>query len=261
MIISVNVDPTLYINATPPTFSTALQNGGACILINESSCNLIIIWGNGDKTYVPANDRRRYDFSQSFQQPNPNIIMQIDSVIGNYNSNNKFVVETYDPGEPVPETYPASLYRQANTGMTGQMSNSGTADNPSWSQINLQPYQVLTQISTWPQTGTIKCSRVLGFDFSLSGNGTATASNFVVQFSGLWFPGQNFEWIFQSPANSAAVQPTQIRFPYPLAACNPTTPVNKGNIFQIQQFTWTVSEISAGSNSKVDMIIWVSYLG
>src|SRR5690348_10537793 len=84
------------------------------IVINESNQNLLIRFAGGQKSYVPANDRRKYKLSGIMAQPQNSIAWTVQSGINQLNSVNQVVVEVYAPGEAVPETYPSPLIRQAN---------------------------------------------------------------------------------------------------------------------------------------------------
>lgn len=88
--------------------------GTNLIVFNESYQNLYIKFSGGQISYVPANDRRQYTLEGEMAQAQPQATFTIQSQINNKNTVNQVVVESYAPGEEVPETYPSPLIRQAN---------------------------------------------------------------------------------------------------------------------------------------------------
>lgn len=98
--------------ATSNTVDFVIKNGGHIVVINESANNMIFKFGNGNTTYIPANDRRAYQLEGQGAQPHTVINWSIDSTLPNLNTVNICRIEGYDPGEKLPETYPAPLFRQ-----------------------------------------------------------------------------------------------------------------------------------------------------
>lgn len=101
------------VTTTSGSFNVVVQDGGHAVVINESSANIIIKFGNLSQSYVPANDRRLYSFSGLMSQPNTVVTWQQHSLLPQTNSVNQCLIEFYDPGENVPETYPSPLVRNA----------------------------------------------------------------------------------------------------------------------------------------------------
>jgi len=105
------------IAATSGQFDMTVQRGGHVMIANESSANLIITFGNGAQSYVPANDKRLYCVSGQMAQPHTTIKWIQQSKLPQANTINQTTVEAYQPGENVPETYPSPLIR--NTSVAG----------------------------------------------------------------------------------------------------------------------------------------------
>jgi hypothetical protein len=99
------------------SFDMTVQQGGHLLVINESSANLVLMFGNGGNTYAPANDRRLYCINGQMAQPHTVVSWVIQSQLPNMNIVNQVLIEIYQPGENVPEVYPAPLVR--NTSVAG----------------------------------------------------------------------------------------------------------------------------------------------
>lgn len=126
------------VTTTSGSFNVVVQDGGHAVVINESSANIIIKFGNLSQSYVPANDRRLYSFSGLMSQPNTVVTWQQHSLLPQTNSVNQCLIEFYDPGENVPETYPSPLVRNA------QAAGPVVASSISISQPGNQPIPVIT---------------------------------------------------------------------------------------------------------------------
>lgn len=98
------------------TFTASTQVGSKMLIINESNVNLSLTFPNGATSYVPANDRRLYCLTGAMAQPHSVYTWTSQSFLTNANSINQVVVETYDPGEALNESYPSPLIRQTNLG-------------------------------------------------------------------------------------------------------------------------------------------------
>lgn len=105
------------IAVTSGQFDMTVQRGGHIMIANESSANLIITFGNGAQSYVPANDKRLYCVSGQMAQPHTVVKWVQQSTLPQANTVNQTVIEAYQPGENVPETYPSPLIR--NTAVAG----------------------------------------------------------------------------------------------------------------------------------------------
>jgi len=105
------------------TFDMTIQNGGHLLVTNESSANLILTFGNGASTYVPANDKRLYCINGQMAQPHTKITYSTQSTLPNQNIVNQTVIEAFQPGENVPETYPSPIIR--NTSVAGAIKATG----------------------------------------------------------------------------------------------------------------------------------------
>lgn len=94
-----------------PTFDTLAQYGEKIIIINESSVNILITFGNGGTSIVPANDRRMYEFIDQMGIGYGSVTWGIESNTNLSNTFNQVIVENYLESETVPEVYPAPLIR------------------------------------------------------------------------------------------------------------------------------------------------------
>lgn len=106
-----SIDPTV---TTTSTFKWVGGDGTHLVAINESFNNLYIMFGGGQKTYVPANDRRLYKLTGIMAQADGIATYTVQSGIQNLNSVNQLIIEVYAPGEEMPEIYPTPLIRQLN---------------------------------------------------------------------------------------------------------------------------------------------------
>lgn len=104
MYIAADFDPT---SSTAPNFNTFTYSGCKVLIINESVVNIKLTWF-GNSSYVPANDRRFFDFTNV---PSGVVQWSIDSNTGLTNVFNKVVVEIYQPDEETIEVYPSPLLR------------------------------------------------------------------------------------------------------------------------------------------------------
>lgn len=106
-------------------------DGTNLIVINESNQNIFLGFSGGQKSYVPANDRRRYFLTGIMAQVQGTATWTTQTNITNANSINQVVVEVYEPGENVPETYPSPLIRQTNlgSGLTNVIASAVVNDN------------------------------------------------------------------------------------------------------------------------------------
>lgn len=109
---STPFDPT--VPAKTGQFSWIGGEGTQLVVINESYINFFILWGGGQKAFMPANDKRQFSLKGIMAQARGYAQWQFQSGIAQLNTVNQVIVEVYAPGEKVPEKYPSSLIRQAN---------------------------------------------------------------------------------------------------------------------------------------------------
>lgn len=117
-IITPIFDPTTFPPGTGGSFDFQVKNGGFIVCMNMSNVNVKLQFANGATTYVPANDRRKYQLSGQMSQSNTNVSWTVDSAIGVPQSVNRFIVEAYEPGECSPEMYPVIFIRSAQIATT-----------------------------------------------------------------------------------------------------------------------------------------------
>ncbi len=97
---------------------TQLVNQGSKIIVmNESSINLLLTFGDGTTAQLPANWARLF----ILVQPHFDILWQQQSSggISSIQPTNQVVVEVYEPYEMIVEHYPQELLRQTNAGNQG----------------------------------------------------------------------------------------------------------------------------------------------
>lgn len=104
-------DPTI---VSSGTFQWDGGEGTTLVVINESWVNMYLNFHGGQKGYMPANDRRQFKLVGIMAQVQNSVGWSFQSGIQTLNTVNQVVVEVYQPGEDVPETYPSPLIRQAN---------------------------------------------------------------------------------------------------------------------------------------------------
>lgn len=104
-------DPTA---TTSGSFSWTGGDGTQLVVINESYINMYLVFGGGQKAFMPANDKRKFKLTGIMAQPSNVAQWQFQSGIAPLNTVNQVVVEVYSPGEETNEAYPAPLIRQAN---------------------------------------------------------------------------------------------------------------------------------------------------
>lgn len=109
--IGTPVNPT---TQSSGVFKWAGGEGTRLIAINESFNNLYILFGGGQKSYVPANDRRLYILKGIMAQSAGQAQWVVQSGINDLNTVNQLIIEVYAPGEELPEIYPTPLIRQMN---------------------------------------------------------------------------------------------------------------------------------------------------
>lgn len=113
MNIDTIFDPTTSPIGSQTSFVAQTKNGGFIIVMNMSNVNLQLTFGNGKTTYVPANDRRKYEFNKQMAQPYFTVTVTLLSTINVPQSVNRVIVESYQPGEYSVEMYPAMFIRSA----------------------------------------------------------------------------------------------------------------------------------------------------
>ena len=106
-------DPTIVPPGTMGTFVSQTPNGGFIIAMNMSNVNISLQFANGATSILQANDRRKYLLKGQMSQPNQNINFTIQSQTGVPQSVNRIIIESYQPGECSPETYPSIFIRSA----------------------------------------------------------------------------------------------------------------------------------------------------
>lgn len=120
MEIVTTFDPTV---SSSGTANFVVKNGGKVLFINESYVNLKITFLNSQNFYLPANDRRLITLAGQMSQPGTTINWTQLTFLAQPNVNvNNVIIESYAPGEEVPEIYPSPLLRQLNAaGAVGQL--------------------------------------------------------------------------------------------------------------------------------------------
>lgn len=113
MRIVANIDQNFFPPGSGSQFTTQTATGGYIVVMNMAENNVIMTFANGAQTYLPANDKRKYDFtSESAIGPGNQIVTWVvDSFLPLNQTVNHLIVESYQPGECSVETYPAIFVR------------------------------------------------------------------------------------------------------------------------------------------------------
>src|SRR5438105_4444506 len=100
---------------TSGTFNVVFPgNKGKMLVYNESNINLQLTFSNNYTTYVPAWTAMLYCLNGL---PSPVVSWkQYSQLTSSGAPISQIIVETFEPNEPVPGTYPAALVRQTNIG-------------------------------------------------------------------------------------------------------------------------------------------------
>lgn len=245
MDIVTTFNPILKPNGS---FDMTVKNGGTLLVINESSANLILSFGNGSTTYVPANDRRMYTISGQMAQPHTNVTWSQQSTLPNQNITNQTVVEVYQPGEDVNETYPSPLVRNTSVAGIINATSLNVFSGPTPLQIVISIDEVISGLTSFLLTNQAFMQIGEGV-----GSGGTLAGKILVQN-----PTTNATTIIQS-GNVALVSPTNTT---DIALTANETLINgsvSGTIRMWQPFTglfkMLVVEISGYQNASTNSLV------